>query len=106
MVSHSPQMILLLKANLPVVVALLVMLAVGLCVGMFQGFWIAKLRVPAFIATLSGMYAFRGFSNVVLNGYRVDISNDGFLMLFGNGKTSFIPDFIRSANPGLDSVFT
>lgn len=87
-------------------VTVLVMLLIGLAIGVFQGFWIAKLRVPAFIATLSGMYAFRGFSNVVLNGYRVDISNDGFLMLFGNGKTSFIPDFIRSANPGLDSVFT
>ena len=74
----------------------LVMLLIGLAIGAFQGFWIAKLRVPAFIATLSGMYAFRGFSNVVLNGYRVDISNDTFLMLFGNGKSSFIPDVIRT----------
>ena len=55
--------------------AILVMLLIGLAIGTFQGFWIAKLRVPAFIATLSGMYAFRGFSNVVLNGYRVDITN-------------------------------
>ena len=84
----------------------LVMLMIGLAIGTFQGFWIAKLRVPAFIATLSGMYAFRGFSNVVLNGYRVDISNETFLTLFGNGKSSFIPDIIRQANPGLDSVFT
>ncbi len=82
------------------------MLLIGLAIGTFQGFWIAKLRVPAFIATLAGMYAFRGFSNVVLNGYRVDISNDTFLMLFGNGKSSFIPDLIRQANPGLDAVFT
>ena len=52
------------------------------------------------------MYAFRGFSNVVLNGYRVDITNQQFLDLFGNGKTSFVPDYIRQAMPGLDSVFT
>ena len=86
--------------------AVLVMLAIGLAIGVFQGFWIAKLRVPAFIATLAGMYAFRGFSNVVLNGYRVDITNDRFLMLFGNGKSSYIPDVIRQSMPGLDSAFT
>ena len=43
-------------------VTVLVMLAIGLAIGAFQGFWIAKVRVPAFIATLAGMYAFRGFS--------------------------------------------
>ena len=86
--------------------AVLAMLAIGLAIGAFQGFWIAKVRVPAFIATLAGMYAFRGFSNVVLNGYRVDITNEQFLMLFGNGKTSFIPDVIRQNMPSLDSVFT
>ncbi len=84
----------------------LVMLAIGLAIGVFQGFWIAKIRVPAFIATLAGMYAFRGFSNVVLNGYRVDISNEGFLQVFGNGKTSFIPDVIRQNVPALNEAFT
>ena len=67
-------------------IAVLAMLAIGLAIGAFQGFWIAKVRVPAFIATLSGMYAFRGFSNVVLQGYRVDISNEQFLFLFGGGR--------------------
>lgn len=82
------------------------MLLIGLAIGVFQGYWIAKIRVPAFIATLAGMYAFRGFSNVVLNGYRVDINNDSFLALFGNGKTSYIPDVIRESMPDLDKVFT
>ena len=84
----------------------LVMLLIGLAIGAFQGFWIAKVRVPPFIATLAGMYAFRGFSNVVLNGYRVDITNETFLQLFGNGKSSFIPDVIRQNLPGLDGLFT
>ncbi len=75
--------------------AVLAMLAIGLAIGSFQGFWIAKVRVPAFIATLSGMYAFRGLSNVVLQGYRVDISNETFLFLFGGGRDCYIPDFIR-----------
>ncbi len=75
--------------------AVLAMLAIGLAIGVFQGFWIAKIRVPAFIATLSGMYAFRGLSNVVLQGYRVDISNEKFLFLFGGGRDCYIPDYIR-----------
>ena len=76
-------------------IAVLAMLAIGLLIGIFQGFWIAKLRVPAFIATLSGMYAFRGFSNVVLGGFRVDITNEQFLILFGGGRECYVPDFIR-----------
>ena len=76
-------------------IAVLAMLAIGLAIGIFQGFWIAKLHVPAFIATLSGMYAFRGFSNVVLGGFRVDITNERFLILFGGGRDCYIPDFIR-----------
>ncbi len=84
----------------------LVMLLIGLAIGAFQGFWIAKLKVPAFIATLAGMYAFRGFTNVVLNGLRVDITNQGFLDVFGNGKTSYIPDVMRTWFPGLNDTFT
>ncbi len=76
-------------------IAVLAMLAIGLLIGVFQGFWIAKLHVPAFIATLSGMYAFRGFSNVVLGGFRVDITNEQFLAIFGGGRDCYIPDVIR-----------
>ena len=41
------------------ILAVIVMLVIGLLVGMFQGFWIAYIKVPPFIATLAGMYAFR-----------------------------------------------
>ena len=78
-------------------IAVFAMLAIGLAVGTFQGFWIAKLHVPAFIATLSGMYAFRGFSNVVLQGFRVDIRNQAFLRLFGGGADCYIPDILRGS---------
>ena len=74
--------------------AVLVMLLVGLAIGLFQGFWIAKVYVPPFIATLAGMYAFRGLSNVVLNGFTVTISNQSFLKIFGGGADCYIPDFL------------
>ena len=34
--------------------------AVGLAIGAFQGFWVAWVSVPPFIATLAGMYALTG----------------------------------------------
>ena len=86
----------LMKEGVNVWIAVFAMLGIGLVIGTFQGFWIAKLHVPAFIATLSGMYAFRGFSNVVLGGYQVSISNETFLNLFGGGANCYVPDFIRT----------
>ena len=76
--------------------AFLVMLLVGLAIGMFQGFWIAYVSVPPFIVTLAGMYAFRGLSNVVLNGYSIGVRNEMFLRVFGGGADCYIPDFIGS----------
>ncbi len=87
--------VMMMQSGVNMWLAVLVMLAIGLAIGTFQGFWIAKLRVPAFIATLSGMYAFRGFSNVVLGGYQVPVTNEGFLQLFGGGANCYVPDFIR-----------
>ena len=87
----------LMDNNVNMWIAVLAMLVIGLLIGTFQGFWIAKLHVPAFIATLSGMYAFRGFSNVVLGGYQVSVTNETFLNLFGGGAKCYVPDFIRQA---------
>ena len=64
------------------ILAVIVMLVIGLLVGMFQGFWIAYIKVPPFIATLAGMYAFRGLSNVVLQGYAVSVTDTAFLNIF------------------------
>lgn len=85
----------MMQAGINMWFAVLAMLAIGAAVGCFQGFWIAKLHVPAFIATLSGMYAFRGFSNVVLGGYQVSITNQTFLDLFGGGANCYVPDYLR-----------
>lgn len=74
--------------------AFLVMMLVGTAVGVFQGFWIAYVNVPPFIVTLAGMYAFRGLSNVVLNGYSIGVSDKTFLNVFGGGADCYIPDFI------------
>lgn len=83
------------------VLAVIVMLVIGLLVGMFQGFWIAYVKVPPFIATLAGMYAFRGLSNVVLQGYAVSVTDVAFLNVFGGGADCYIPDFLGGENMNL-----
>ena len=84
----------MMQAGANMWLAVIVMLLAGLAIGAFQGFWIAWVKVPPFIATLAGMYTFRGLSNVVLQGYAVDISNEGFKNIFGGGANCYVPDFI------------
>jgi putative multiple sugar transport system permease protein len=40
----------------------------GALIGMWQGFWIAFVNVPPFIATLAGMLVFRGLGQVIMQG--------------------------------------
>ncbi|MBS7329218.1 MAG: sugar ABC transporter permease [Lachnospiraceae bacterium] len=84
----------MMDKDINVWVAVAVMLVGGLLVGLWQGFWIAYVKVPPFIATLAGMYAFRGLSNVVLQGFTVGIRNTTFLNVFGGGADCYIPDFL------------
>lgn len=88
----------MMQAGLPFYLAVIVMLLVGLAIGAFQGFWIAWVSVPPFIATLAGMYAFRGLSNVVLNGFAVGINNTTFLNVFGGGADCYVPDFFKGGS--------
>ncbi|MDR1901556.1 MAG: sugar ABC transporter permease [Treponema sp.] len=45
-----------------------VALVIGALIGMWQGFWIAFVHVPPFIATLAGMLVFRGLGQVIMQG--------------------------------------
>lgn len=84
----------LMDKDVNFVVAVIAMLIVGALIGLWQGFWIAYINVPPFIATLAGMYAFRGLSNVVLEGLTVTIDSEEFLNVFGGGANCYVPDFL------------
>ena len=85
---------LLMSKGVNMVFAVIIMLLVGVAVGAWQAFWVAYINVPPFIATLAGMYAFRGLSNVVLNGKVVAIANQAYLNIFGGGADCYVPDFL------------
>lgn len=85
---------IMMNNNMPFVAAVAAMLLTGLAIGAFQGFWIAWVSVPPFIATLAGMYAFRGLSNVILQGFTIGVNDETFLKVFGGGADCYIPDFL------------
>ena len=61
-------------------------LVIGILIGAWQGFWIAYVRIPAFIVTLSGMLVFRGLTLLVLNGMTLSPFPESYLMF----STGFI----------------
>ena len=91
------------KMHLPVGIAIVLMLLLGAVIGAWQAFWIAFLRIPPFIVTLSGMLVFRGLSNVVLGGQTLPIKPEAFIKLFGGGANCYVPDFLGGGD-GLNRV--
>ncbi|ANU15150.1 L-arabinose transport system permease protein [Planococcus halocryophilus Or1] len=68
-----------------------VILLLGILVGCFNGFLIAQLGIPSFVATLAGMLIFRGaLLNVTEDTGTIIINNDQFNAI-GNG---FIPSLM------------
>lgn len=59
--------VLVIRNGVPWWVGVLAALAVGVLVGMWQGFWVAYVGIPGFIVTLAGMLLFRGMTYRVLD---------------------------------------
>ncbi len=83
----------LLSMDLPVIVAILVPLAIGAVIGIFQGYLIGYVHIPPFICTLAGMFLFRGLARVVLDSKTLPLTKyESFTDIF----TSYI------SIPGID----
>lgn len=67
--------------------SIILCLFIGVMIGMWQGFWIAYIRIPAFIVTLSGMLVFRGLTLLILNGLTLAPFPQAYLQF----STGFIP---------------
>ena len=85
----------LMRRDLNMWLAVLIMLVVGVLIGAWQAFWIAYVKVPPFITTLAGMMVFRGLSNVVLQGKTVSVTNENFVQIFGGGANCYVPDLLH-----------
>lgn len=83
---------LMVDKGIPSVYAMLLALIIGGFIGAWQGYWIAYVKIPAFIVTLAGMLIFRGLALVVLQGQ----SKGPFPEMFQALSSGFIADPFKS----------
>lgn len=60
--------VMMVDWNFPVFLTIILALLIGIAVGAFHGYFIAYMRIPAFIVTLAGMLIWRGLTMVILKG--------------------------------------
>lgn len=72
------------------ILASAVALLIGGLIGAWQGFWVAYMRIPSFIVTLSGMLLFRGLTLFMLQGQPIG----PFPPSFQNISAGFLGEFI------------
>lgn len=89
---------LMINMKMPMLPALLITLGIGFIIGLWQGFWIAYIRIPAFIVTLAGMLIFRGLTNTILQGLTLAPYPKEYQMISGG----FIPDFLNFFGAGFN----
>ncbi|SNS68308.1 putative multiple sugar transport system permease protein [Asanoa hainanensis] len=90
--------VLVIQQGMPWWVGVVAAITVGLAVGVWHGFWVAYVGMPAFIVTLAGMLLFRGLTlqvldNISLSPFPAEYQKiaNGFLngLLGGNGYDAF-----------------
>ena len=81
--------ILLTKFQAPIIVTVMIVLVVGILIGLFNGFLVASMGIPSFVATLAGMLIFRGALLLLTEGSGTIVISNKTFNAIGNG---FIPD--------------
>ncbi|MCF7926188.1 MAG: sugar ABC transporter permease [Candidatus Izimaplasma sp.] len=86
--------VLIVTYNVPSVLAIPMVLLVGLGAGFITGFLVAKIGIPAFVASLGGMFAYRGLIFNSLQSTGTLGLNDPIIHAIGGGT---IPAITRVA---------
>lgn len=92
--------ILTIRMDVPSPIAIILCLLIGIAIGAFNGFWVAFVNVPSFIATLGTQLLFRGLTIVVLDGRTLSPFPE-MIKLIGSG---FIPDLLNGNGVHLFSL--
>lgn len=85
--------VLMVRYHVDWLATVVICLLVGAAIGAFQGYWVAYVKIPAFITTLAGMLIFRGLTFVLLQGESVG----PFPREFQNISSGFIPDIFNGS---------
>ena len=79
--------VMIVNHKMNVYLTIITCLLMGILIGAWQGFWIAYVRIPAFIVTLAGLMLWRGLALIVLDGLTISPFPDEYLRYF----SSFLP---------------
>jgi putative multiple sugar transport system permease protein len=85
--------VLIVRYDVNWVLVVAISLLLGAAIGAFHGYFVAYLKIPAFIVTLAGMLIFRGLTIALLRGESVGPFPRGFQ----NISSGFIPDFFNGS---------
>ncbi len=93
---------LLMREGMPWPLAVIAAVVIGMLVGAWQGFWVSKILVPAFIVTLAGMLIFRGANQWIGSSQTVPVP-EGFKKIGAGyipqvGPTFILPDGTKIVN--------
>jgi putative multiple sugar transport system permease protein len=88
--------VLIVRYDFNWVAVVAISLLLGAVIGAFHGYFVAYLKIPAFIVTLAGMLIFRGLTIALLRGESVGPFPRGFQ----NISSGFIPDFFNGSLNG------
>ena len=83
--------VMIVDMHMNPLLTIFVALLMGAVIGMWQGFWIAFVKVPPFIATLAGMLIFRGLGQAILQGQ----TKAPFPKEFQVVASGYIPDILK-----------
>ena len=90
----------IIKSGMNVWLSIFLLLIIGTLIGMWHGFWIAYMEIPAFIVTLAGMLIFRGLTLVILQGRTIGPFPTSFQSL----SSGFIPDISSATSKHLLTI--
>ncbi|MDO7975779.1 monosaccharide ABC transporter membrane protein (CUT2 family) [Oceanotoga teriensis] len=68
----------MIRGNMNPILAIIFTLVFGLCIGLINGLFISKLKMPPFIVTLAAMSIARGLAMVYSGGRTIPIMNDTY----------------------------
>jgi putative multiple sugar transport system permease protein len=96
--------VLMVRNDMPWLLAVAVCVGMGALIGAWQGFWIAYVGIPSFIVTLGGMLVFRGATQYLLEGQSIapmphglEQVSSGFLPEMGTNAMYHWPTVILGA---------
>lgn len=96
--------VLMVRNDMPWLLAVAVCVGMGALIGAWQGFWIAYVGIPSFIVTLGGMLVFRGATQYLLEGQSIapmphglEQVSSGFLPEIGANAVYHWPTVILGA---------